>query len=149
MSLRQRIQDDMTSALKAGDKKRLGTIRLAYAAIKQREIDERVVLTDQQVLETLDKMVKQRRESIVLYEQGGRADLAEQERFEIGVLQQYLPDPLSDAEIDALIAKAIAETGAEGIRDMGKVMAVVKPAVQGRADVGAVSAKVKDRLTSS
>ncbi len=148
MSLRQRIQDDMTSALKAGDKQRLGTIRLAYAAIKQREIDERIVLTDQQVLETLDKMVKQRRESITQYEQGGRADLAEQERFEIGVIQHYLPEPLSDAEIDALIAKAIAETSAEGIRDMGKVMAIVKPAVQGRADVGAVSAKVKSRLGS-
>ncbi len=146
MSLRQRIQDDMTSALKAGDKQRLGTIRLAYAAIKQREIDERVVLTDQQVLETLDKMVKQRRESIAQYEQGGRTDLAEQEQFEIGVLQHYLPEPLSEAEIDALIATAIAETSAEGIRDMGKVMAIVKPAVQGRADVGAVSAKVKSKL---
>ena len=148
MSLRQRIQDDMKSALKAGDKQRLGTLRLIHAAVQQREVDERVLLTDQQVLETLDKMVKQRRESIVQYEQGSRDDLAEQERFEIGVIQHYLPEPLSDAEIDALVDGAIAETGAAGIRDMGKVMAIVKPAVQGRADVGAVSAKVKTRLSS-
>ena len=148
MSLRQRIQDDMKSALKAGEKQRLGTLRLIHAAVQQREVDERVLLTDQQVLETLDKMVKQRRESIVQYEQGGRADLVEQERFEIGVIQHYLPEPLSDAEIDALVDGAIAETGAAGIRDMGKVMAIVKPAVQGRADVGAVSAKVKTRLSS-
>ena len=148
MSLRQRIQDDMKSALKAGDKQRLGTLRLIHAAVQQREVDERVLLTDQQVLETLDKMVKQRRESIVQYEQGSRDDLAEQERFEIGVIQHYLPEPLSDAEIDALVDDAIAETGAAGIRDMGKVMAIVKPAVQGRADVGAVSAKVKTRLSS-
>ena len=148
MSLRQRIQDDMKSALKAGEKQRLGTLRLIHAAVQQREVDERVLLTDQQVLETLDKMVKQRRESIVQYEQGSRDDLAEQERFEIGVIQHYLPEPLSDAEIDALVDGAIAETGAAGIRDMGKVMAIVKPAVQGRADVGAVSAKVKTRLSS-
>ena len=148
MSLRQRIQDDMKSALKAGDKQRLGTLRLVHAAVQQREVDERVLLTDQQVLETLDKMVKQRRESIVQYEQGSRDDLAEQERFEIGVIQHYLPEPLSDAEIDVLVDGAIAETGAAGIRDMGKVMAIVKPAVQGRADVGAVSAKVKTRLSS-
>ena len=148
MSLRQRIQDDMKSALKAGDKQRLGTLRLIHAAVQQREVDERVLLTDQQVLETLDKMVKQRRESIVQYEQGSRDDLAEQERFEIGVIQHYLPTPLTDAEIDALLDRAIAEAGAAGIRDMGKVMAIVKPAVQGRADVGAVSAKVKTRLSS-
>ena len=146
MSLRQRIQDDMKSALKAGDKQRLGTLRLVHAAVQQREVDERVLLTDQQVLETLDKMVKQRRESIVQYEKGAREDLAEQERFEIGVIQHYLPTPLTDAEIDALLDRAIAEAGAAGIRDMGKVMAIVKPAVQGRADVGAVSAKVKSRL---
>ena len=146
MSLRQRIQDDMKSALKAGEKQRLGTLRLIHAAVQQREVDERVLLTDQQVLETLDKMVKQRRESIVQYEKGAREDLAEQERFEIGVIQHYLPTPLTDAEIDALLDRAIAEAGAAGIRDMGKVMAIVKPAVQGRADVGAVSAKVKSRL---
>ena len=148
MSLRQRIQDDMKSALKAGDKQRLGTLRLIHAAVQQREVDERVLLTDQQVLETLDKMVKQRRESIVQYEQGSRDDLAEQDRCEIGVFQHYLPEPLSDAVSDALVDGAIAETGAAGIRDMGKVMAIVKPAVQGRADVGAVSAKVKTRLSS-
>ena len=123
MSLRQRIQDDMKSALKAGEKQRLGTLRLIHAAVQQREVDERVLLTDQQVLETLDKMVKQRRESIVQYEQGSRDDLAEQERFEIGVIQHYLPTPLTDAEIDALLDRAIAEAGAAGIRDMGKVMA--------------------------
>ncbi|MFN2300428.1 MAG: GatB/YqeY domain-containing protein [Gammaproteobacteria bacterium] len=148
MLLRLQIQDDMKSALKAGDKRRLGVIRLMMAAVKQREIDERIELTDAQVLEALDKMVKQRRESISQYEQGGRTDLADQERFEIGIIQQYLPEPLSDAEIDALIDSAIAETGAAGIRDMGKVMAVIKPQVQGRADVGAVSAKVKSRLSS-
>lgn len=148
MLLRLQIQDDMKSALKAGDKPRLGVIRLMMAAVKQREIDERIELTDAQVLEALDKMVKQRRESISQYEQGGRTDLADQERYEIGIIQQYLPEPLSDAEVDALIDSAIAESGAAGIRDMGKVMAVIKPQVQGRADVGAVSAKVKSRLSA-
>lgn len=136
----------MKSALKAGDKARLGVVRLMLAAVKQREIDERIELDDAQVVETLDRMVKQRRESITQYDQAGREDLAAQERFEIGVIQQYLPEPLTDAEIDALIDAAVATTGATGIRDMGKVMAEVKPRAQGRADMGAVSAKVKARL---
>lgn len=146
MSLRQRIQDDMKSALKAGDKRRLGVIRLIHAAIKQREVDERVELSDAQVLETLDRMLKQRRDSVAQYEQGGREDLAGQERFEIGVIQQYLPEPLSGPEIDALVERAVAETGATGPRDMGKVMAAIKPAAQGRADMARISALVRARL---
>ncbi len=136
----------MKSALKAGDKPRLGTVRLILAAIQQREVDERIELDDSQVLETLDKMVKQRRESVSQYEAGNRADLAAKEQAEIELIQQYLPEPLTEAELDAVIDGAIAETGASGMRDMGKVMGIVKPAVQGRADMGAVSAKVKTRL---
>jgi uncharacterized protein len=146
MSLRQRIQDDMKSALKAGDRDRLGVIRLIHAAIKQREVDERIELSDQQVLETLDKMVKQRRESVSQYESGGRQDLADRETFEIGIIQEYLPEPLGDDEIDALIDAAISETGAASIKDMGKVMGIIKPQAQGRADMGAVSARIKSRL---
>lgn len=148
MSLRQRLRDDMKSAMKAGDKQRLGTIRLTLAAIQQREVDERIELDDTRVLEVLDKMVKQRRESVSQYEKGGRDDLAAQERFEIGVIQEYLPAPLTDAEIDAAIGAAIDATGAASVRDMGKVMAVIKPQMQGRADMGAVSARVKSRLGS-
>jgi hypothetical protein len=148
MSLRQRIQDDMKSALKAGDKSRLGTIRLMHAAVQQREIDERIELDDAQVLETLDKMVKQRRESITQYDAGNRADLAAIELAEIEIIQQYLPEPLSESALDAVIDGAITETGAAGMRDMGKVMGIVKPAVQGRADMGTVSAKVKAKLGS-
>ncbi len=136
----------MKSALKAGDKERLGVIRLMLAAVKQREVDERIELNDQQVLEALDKMVKQRRESITQYDAGNRADLADRERFEIGVIQEYLPEPLSESEIDALVAAAIAETGAASIKDMGKVMGIVKPRAQGRADMGAISARIKAKL---
>ncbi|WP_428604142.1 GatB/YqeY domain-containing protein [Sedimenticola sp.] len=146
--LKKRIQDDMKSAMKGGDKPRLGVIRLLMAAIKQREVDERVELDDDQILVVLDKMVKQRRDSITQYEQAGRAELAEQEAFEITILQEYLPEALSNEEIDALIREAIQATGAESMRDMGKVMGQLKPKMQGRADMGAVSALIKQHLNS-
>jgi len=146
MSLTARIQEDMKSAMRASDKRRLGVIRLILAAIKQREVDERIVLDDTQVTVVLDKMLKQRRESISQYEQAGRTDLAEQEQFEMGVIQAYLPQPLSPAEIDTLIGQAITETGASGIKDMGKVMALLKPQLQGRADMTAVSGQIKAKL---
>lgn len=146
MSLTARIQEDMKTAMRGGDKRRLGVIRLILAAIKQREVDERIVLDDTQVTVVLDKMLKQRRESISQYEQAGRTDLVEQEQFEMEVVQAYLPQPLSPAEIDTLIGQAIAETGASGIKDMGKVMALLKPQLQGRADMSAVSAQIKAKL---
>ncbi len=144
--LKQRIQDDMKTSLKAGAKRRLGTVRLILAAIKQREVDERIELDDSQVLAVLDKMVKQRRESIAQYEKAGRDELAEQEAFEVGIIQEYLPDALSDDEIATLIEEAIAGAGAQSIRDMGKVMGQLKPKMQGRADMGAVSSLVKQKL---
>jgi len=144
--LKQRIQDEMKAAMKGGDKRRLGVIRLILAAIKQREVDERIEMDDPAVLAVLDKMLKQRRDSLTQYEQAGRADLADQESYEIGVVQDFLPKGLEEAEIVAIIDAAIAETGAESVRDMGKVMGLVKPQVQGRADVGAVSGLVKARL---
>jgi uncharacterized protein YqeY len=145
-SLKERLQTDMKTALKAGQKDRLGVIRLAMAAIKQREVDERVQLDDEQIVALLDKMIKQRRESISQYQAGGRADLAAAESAEIAVIQDYLPQPLSEAEIDALIQEALAETGAAGLGGMGKVMAALKPRMQGRADMAQVSAQVKSRL---
>lgn len=144
--LSQRIREDMKTAMKAGEKRRLGVIRLVLAAIKQREVDERIELDDTQTLAVLDKMVKQRRDSIEQFEKAGRNELAEQESFEIGVLQGYMPEALGEAEIDAMIAEAIAGTGAVSLRDMGKVMGQLKPKIQGRADMGAVSALVKQRL---
>ena len=146
--LKQRLVEDMKTAMKAGEKRRLGIIRLINAAIKQREVDERIELDDIQVLAVLDKMLKQRRDSITQYEAAKREDLAEQERYEIGVCQEYLPAALSDDEIAALIEAAVAAAGALSQKDMGKVMALLKPQVQGRADVGAVSALVKQRLGS-
>jgi uncharacterized protein YqeY len=146
MALRERITEDMKSAMRAGDKERLGTIRLALAAIKQREVDERITLDDPQVLGVLEKMIKQRREAITQFASGGRADLVTKETAEIGVLQAYLPAQMNPAEIDALIAEAIAATGASSIKDMGKVMAAVKPKAQGRADMGALSARIKQKL---
>jgi len=136
----------MKTAMKAGDKRRLGAVRLILAAIKQREVDERKELTDPEVLAVLEKMLKQRRDSISQYEQAGRTDLAEQEAFEVAVIQGYMPAALGDAAIAALIEEAIAATGAKAMADMGKVMAIVKPKIQGRADMGAVSARVKQRL---
>jgi uncharacterized protein YqeY len=144
--LKQQITDAMKAAMKGGDKARLGVIRLILAAIKQREVDDRIELDDAQVLAVLDKMVKQRRDSIQQYEDAGRDELAAAEAAEIAVIQDFLPAELSAAEIDEIIAAAIVETGAESMRDMGKVMAVVKPKVQGRADVGKVSGLVKQRL---
>jgi len=146
--LKQRLIDDMKAAMKAGDKRRLGVIRLINAAIKQREVDERVELDDTQVLAVLDKMLKQRRDSISQYEEAGREDLAAQERYEVGICQEYMPEALGEDEIAALVDEAIAAVGAASMRDMGKVMGIVKPKVQGRADMGAVSAMVKQRLGS-
>ena len=147
MALRDRITEDMKTALKAADKERLSTIRLALAAIKQREVDERITLDDAQVLAVLDKMIKQRREAIVQFQTGRRADLVAKETAEIAVLQGYLPAQMSEAELDELIAQSIAATGAASVKDMGKVMALVKPKAQGRADLGAVSARIKQKLS--
>jgi uncharacterized protein YqeY len=147
MALKERITEDMKSAMRAGDKERLATIRLALAAIKQREVDERITLDDAQVLAVLEKMIKQRKESVAQFESGGRADLVAKEQAEMTVLQGYLPAQLSAAELDGLIAEAIAATGAASIKDMGKVMAAVKSKAQGRADMGAVSALIKQKLS--
>ncbi|MDZ3824615.1 MAG: GatB/YqeY domain-containing protein [Pseudoxanthomonas sp.] len=146
MNLKQRLMQDMKDAMKAGDKERLGVIRLAQAAVKQREVDERIELDDAQVLAVLEKMVKQRRDSVAQFEAAGREDLAAQERFEIGIVQGYLPAPLGEAEVDALLAQVIAETGASGPRDMGRVMAALKERAAGRADMQALSGKVKAAL---
>lgn len=147
-TLKQEITDAMKAAMKAGEKKRLGVIRLITAAIKQIEVDTREELDDDQVLAVLDKMVKQRRDSAKQYTEAGRDELAEQENYEITVLQDYLPEALSDEEIDNLIKAAIAETGASSMQDMGKVMGKLKAQVQGRADMGAVSGKIKALLTA-
>jgi uncharacterized protein YqeY len=146
MSLKTRLTDDMKTAMKAGEKERLGVIRLVNAAIKQREVDERIELDDAQVLAVLEKMLKQRKDSVTQYEGAGREDLAAIERFEIGVIQAYLPAQLSAAEIEAIVAKAVADSGAASPKDMGKVVALVKPQVAGRADVGQVSTLVKQKL---
>ncbi len=148
MSLKQRIQEDMKAALKSGDRLKLSAIRLILAAIKQREVDERVELDDTQILAVLDKMAKQRRESIAQFAAASRTDLVQKEQAELEVILSYLPQPLTEAEIDALIQSAIAEVGAGGVQDMGKVMATLRPKVQGRADLGQVSAKVKAVLAA-
>jgi uncharacterized protein len=148
MSLKERITEDMKSAMRSGEKERLATIRLITAAIKQREVDERIMLDDVQVLSVIEKMVKQRKESIVQFEAGGRADLVAKEKAELDVLTAYQPTQLSDSDVDALIAAAIAATGAASIKDMGKVVAHVKTAAAGRADMAAVSARVKAKLAS-
>ncbi len=147
MTLKDRITEDMKTAMRSGDKERLATVRLALAAIKQREVDERIVLDDSQVLSVLEKMIKQRREAITQFESGGRADLVAKENSEIVVLQHYLPAQMGAAEVDALIAQAIADSGATSIKDMGKVMALVKPKAAGRTDMGAVSARIKQKLS--
>ena len=146
MTLKERLTEDMKSAMKGAEKQRLSTIRMAQAAIKQREVDERIALDDAQVLAVLEKMIKQRKESIVQFEQGGRADLAAQERAEIELLQTYMPAQLSPADLDTLIRDAIAATGAVSVKEMGKVMAIVKSKAAGRADMGAVSARIKAAL---
>jgi uncharacterized protein YqeY len=146
MALKERITEDMKTAMRAGEKERLATIRLLLAATKQREVDERITLDDGQVLAVIEKMIKQRREAISQFEAGGRADLVAKESAEIAVLQSYLPAQLSAAEIDALITEAITATGAASIKDMGKVMGFVKTKAQGRADMGALSARIKQKL---
>ena len=148
MTLRERVQEDMKSAMRSGEKERLATIRLILAAIKQREVDERITLDDVQTFSVIEKMIKQRRESIVQFEAGNRADLVAKENAELVILQAYLPTQLGDEEVDALITAAIAATGAASIKDMGKVVANVKAAAQGRADMAAVSARVKAKLQS-
>jgi uncharacterized protein YqeY len=146
MTLKERITEDMKTAMRSGEKDRLAVIRLLQAAIKQREVDERITLDDAQVTSVLEKMIKQRKESVVAFEKGARADLVAKENAEIAVLQPYLPAQLSDAELDALIAEAIASTGAASIKDMGKVMGVVKSKAAGKADMGAVGARIKAKL---
>lgn len=148
MSLKDRIQDEMKAALRTHDKERLAAIRLILAAVKQQEIDERTTLDDGQIVAILNRMIKQRRDSIAQFQRGGRDDLAAKEAFEIEVIQGYLPAALSEAEIDAMIAAAITTTGAQTAREMGKVMALLKGQLQGRADLAAVSARVKARLGS-
>jgi uncharacterized protein YqeY len=146
MTLRTQVTEDMKAAMRAKDSARLNAIRLLLAAMKQREVDERIELTDTQVIEVIEKMLKQRRDSISQYEAAKRQDLADAEKFEVGVLSTYLPQPLSDSEVSALVDAAISETGAAGVKDMGKVMAMVKPRIIGRADVGKVSGLIKARL---
>ena len=146
MSLKARITEDIKAAMRARDSARLSAIRLLLAAIKQREVDERIDLSDTQVVEVIEKMLKQRRDSINQYEAAKRFDLADVEKFESSLLQGYLPEPLTEAEITALLEATVAQTGAAGIKDMGKVMAAVKPQVVGRADMGKVSAQIKARL---
>ena len=146
MSLKDRVQEDMKTAMRARDAARLSAVRLLLAAIKQKEVDERKALADADVLAVVEKMVKQRRESIAQYEKAARADLAAQERFEIDVLQGYLPQQMSAAELEQAVAAAIAESGAVGVKDMGKVMALLRPRLAGRADPGQASALVKAKL---
>jgi uncharacterized protein len=146
-TLKERITDDMKAAMRSGEKERLGAIRMVTAAIKQREVDERITLDDAQVLSVLEKMIKQRKESLVQFQAGNRPDLVAKESAEITLLQGYLPTQLSDVEIDALIGEAIASTGAANIKDMGKVMAIIKAKAQGRADLGKVGAKIKAKLS--
>jgi uncharacterized protein YqeY len=147
MSLKERIQEDMKAAMRAGEKDRLGTIRLILAAVKQREVDERITLDDAQVLSVLDKMGKQRRESIAQFQAGGRADLVAKENAELTIITAYMPAPLSEAELDSLINEAVAQSGAATIKDMGKVMGIIKAKAQGRADMAAVGTRIKARLS--
>jgi uncharacterized protein len=147
MSLRDRIQEDMKTAMRSGEKERLGTIRLILAGIKQREIDERITLDDAQVISVLDKMGKQRRESITEFQKAARTDLVEKETAELKVIADYLPTALSEGELDILIAEAIAQAGASSVKDMGKVMNIIKSKAQGRADMAAVGARIKARLS--
>ncbi len=146
MTLKERIQEDVKSAMRAKDAARLSTLRLLLAALKQKEVDERLELADADVLGVIEKMLKQRRESIAQYEKAARQDLADQEKFEIGVLGAYLPQQMSEAEVAQAVAAAVGEAGAGGLKDMGKVMALLKPRLAGRADMGRVSALVKAKL---
>jgi len=144
--IKNKIQEDMKNAMRAKDKQRLGAIRLILAALKQKEVDERIELDDTQVIAILEKMNKQRRDSLTQYEQAGRQDLAEQESFEIKLIQEYMPQALTEAELDALIRQALIDSGATSAKDMGKVMNLLRPQIQGRADMKAVSEKVKQGL---
>lgn len=146
MTLKQQIQEDMKTAMKAGDKPRLGVIRLILAAVKQIEVDERIDVDDARLFAILVKMVKQRQDSITQFAAANRQDLVDQEEFEVNVIQTYLPQPLSESEIEALIQQAVQAVGAASIQDMGKVMNWLKPHVQGRADMGLVGAKIKQKL---
>jgi hypothetical protein len=148
MSLKQQLTDDMKAAMKGGDKDRLGVIRLVNAAIKQREVDERIMLDDAQVLSVLEKMLKQRRDSVAQFQAAGRTDLADKETFEIGVITAYLPAQLTPAEVDAIIVATISEAAATGPKDMGKVMGLVKPKVAGRTDMGKLSELIKAKLAA-
>jgi uncharacterized protein YqeY len=147
-TLKTRLNEDVKNAMRAKEKPRLATLRLITAAIKQREVDERIELVDADITAILDKMAKQRRESIAQYEKADRQDLIEQEKYEIGIIQEYLPEQLGEAEITTLIAAAIEETGASEMKDMGKVMGVLKPKLQGRADMGKVSGMIKQQLSA-
>jgi len=147
MSLKAQLTEDMKANMKCGDKQKLAVIRLINAAIKQREVDERIEMNDEQVLSILEKMLKQRKDSISQFEAAGRHDLADIEKYESGIIQAYLPQPLAQDEIDALIAQAIIDTGADGPQAMGKVIAVLKPQMAGRADMGKVSGQVKAALS--
>lgn len=146
MSLKAQISEDMKTAMRAKDSARLGTIRLLQSAIKQREVDERIDLTDGDVIAVIEKMLKQRRDSIAAYESANRQDLADVEKFEVSVLQTYLPQQLTEEELNVILEKVVAETGASGIKDMSKVMAAIKPLVVGRADMGKISGLIKTRL---
>jgi uncharacterized protein YqeY len=146
MPLRDQVNEDMKAAMKAREAEKLAAIRLLLAALKQREVDERITLDDAAVVAVVEKMIKQRKDSIAQYEKAARQDLADKEKYEISVIEKYLPQQLSQAEIDAVIAEAIASTGAKGAADMGKVMGVVKPRLAGRADMGKVSGLVKAKL---
>jgi uncharacterized protein YqeY len=146
MRLKEKITEDMKSAMRAKESVRLGTVRLLLAAMKQREVDERIVLDDAQIVAIIDKMLKQRRDSIAQYEAAGRQDLADIEHAEMGILQTYMPSAADDTEIDAFIADALTQTGAVDVKDMGKVMALVKPKLAGRADMALVSTRIKAKL---
>ncbi|HET7772195.1 MAG TPA: GatB/YqeY domain-containing protein [Burkholderiaceae bacterium] len=147
MSLRDRINDDVKTAMRNKESDKLTALRMLTAALKQKEVDERIELTDAHVLALVEKLIKQRKDSITAYEQGGRPDLAAKEKFELDLLAVYLPEQMSEAEVEAAVAAAVAQAGAAGPQDMGKVMAIVKPALAGKADMGMVSAKVKAALS--
>ena len=147
MALREQLNEDIKTAMKAREQDKLAALRLMLAAVKQREVDERITLDDAGVIAVVEKMIKQRKDSIAQYEKAARQDLADKEKFEIGVIESYLPQQLSQGEIDAIVAEAIQATGAKSAADMGKVMGVVKPKLAGRADMGKVSALVKAKLT--
>ncbi|MGZ5037735.1 MAG: GatB/YqeY domain-containing protein [Usitatibacter sp.] len=146
MPLRDQLNEDMKSAMKAREAEKLGALRLLLAAVKQREVDERITLDDAAVISVIEKMIKQRKDSISQFEKAQRQDLADKEKFEVGILEGYLPQQLSAAEVEAIVAEAVASSGAKSPADMGKVMAIVKPRLAGRADMGKVSAIVKTKL---